>query len=357
MDALILGGGPAGAAAAIDLARGGLRPLILERQRGESDALCGGFLSWTSLAALERLGVDRVSLGGHRVERMALFAGPARAQVPLPAMALGVSRQRLDACLLARAEQAGAAVERGVTVRGLKDDHLVTADGAMLRHDRMVLATGKHDLRGLSRPPATGARMVGLRWRLAVSPALVRMVEHTIELHCFDGGYAGLVMQEETVNLCLAVTQERLSAEGTPEALLQALSRECPALEQRLGAARDIGGRQAIANVPYGWMAQATAPGIYRIGDQAGVIASLAGEGMGIALTSGALAARAILQEQSAQRFQPDLARRLRRPVGVAGMLAGLVSRPLMARVAVGMVGLAPRLAHIAAQLARVGRG
>ncbi|MBM3928865.1 MAG: FAD-binding protein, partial [Sphingomonadales bacterium] len=48
--ALILGGGPAGAAAAIALAGHGIRAAILERTREQADALCGGFLSWRTLA-------------------------------------------------------------------------------------------------------------------------------------------------------------------------------------------------------------------------------------------------------------------------------------------------------------------
>ena len=53
--ALIAGGGPAGSAAAITLARGGQAPLVIERDRETGDALCGGFLSWRSLETLANL--------------------------------------------------------------------------------------------------------------------------------------------------------------------------------------------------------------------------------------------------------------------------------------------------------------
>ena len=48
-DTLIVGGGPAGAAAAIMLAEAGIRAIVLERSRDTGDALCGGFLSWRSI--------------------------------------------------------------------------------------------------------------------------------------------------------------------------------------------------------------------------------------------------------------------------------------------------------------------
>jgi menaquinone-9 beta-reductase len=84
-DTLILGGGPAGSAAAITLARAGQAPLVLERQREIGDALCGGFLSWHSLAVLERLGLEK--LRGATVDHVRLFApsGSASARLPPPA--------------------------------------------------------------------------------------------------------------------------------------------------------------------------------------------------------------------------------------------------------------------------------
>src|SRR5690606_20916515 len=74
-DAIVAGAGPAGSAAAIGLARAGAKPLLLERARETGDALCGGFLSWQTLARLDALGIQRASLGGQAVRRVRLFAG------------------------------------------------------------------------------------------------------------------------------------------------------------------------------------------------------------------------------------------------------------------------------------------
>ena len=61
--ALIAGGGPAGSVAALLLAQGGDRPLVLERSREPQDALCGGFLSWLTLESLANVGIDPATLG------------------------------------------------------------------------------------------------------------------------------------------------------------------------------------------------------------------------------------------------------------------------------------------------------
>lgn len=334
---LIVGGGPAGAAAAIAAAEAGMRPVVLERSRDTGDALCGGFLSWRSIETLERLGVTADRLNPARVRRLRLFAGTRMREAPLPRPALAVSRRRLDSLLLARAATR-AGVERGVAVRAWTVDGVRLADGAILSPSTLFLATGKHELRGLARPESARGRdpAVGLRVRLAAGPMLDRLVGDSIELHLFDGGYAGLVRQEDgSANLCLAVRRSRLTDAGGPLALLQRWSRDSGPLAERLAAMAAAPAIDAVANVPYGWRATRTGPGLFRLGDQAGVIPSLAGEGMGIALASGLSAAVAHCRGQSSQDWQAGFARRSRRPIGLAGAIWHLAERPALAALLV----------------------
>lgn len=352
--ALILGGGPAGTAAAITLARGGVRALVIERDRTTRDALCGGFLSWRSLETLAALGVAADDLNPAPIRRTRLFAGKRRLEAILPRPALAVSRHRLDTLLLARAA-AVAGVERGVAVRAVEDETVRLADGATLGAPALFLATGKHDLRGLARPEAArGADpTLGLRVRLASHPTLDRLVGDAVELHLFARGYAGIARQEDgSVNLCLAVHRSRLTEAGTPAALLARLGREHPALGERIAFMTDEATIDAIANVPYGWRVQAGQAGLYRLGDQAGVIPSLAGEGMGIALASGRDAATAFLKGDAATAWQPRFARTLARPIGIAAMLRSLAE----GRAAPWLVALAPpALIGMIAHATRIG--
>ncbi|KZE11683.1 MULTISPECIES: NAD(P)/FAD-dependent oxidoreductase [Sphingomonas] len=330
--ALIAGGGPAGSIAALLLAKGGTTPLVLERSREPQDALCGGFLSWRTLESLASVGIDPAMLGGHAVRRVVLFAGRGRAESPLPAPAIGLSRLRLDALLLAAARDAGAGVERGVTIRSAEGTTLHTGDGAAVTGETLFLATGKHDLRGTMRDAVVGDDPVmGVRVRLAQHPALTRLVGDAIELHAFAGGYAGLVLQEDgSANLCMAVRRSRLRGAGDLPGLLRVLADELPALGERLAHLGGTPAIDAIANVPYGWRARGTMPGVYRLGDQAGVIPSLAGEGMGIAIAS-AIRAAAHWQRcgpDGAHGFQHALRRRLHRPIALARLLRTLAEQP-----------------------------
>ncbi|SOB80358.1 Dehydrogenase (flavoprotein) [Sphingomonas guangdongensis] len=354
--ALILGGGPAGSAAAIALAQAGVRGTVIERTRETGDALCGGFLSWRTLRTLERLGIAAEALNREAITRVRLFGGGRVSEAPLPAPARAVSRRRLDTLLLDRALALGAGVERGIAIRRVEGNAAITGDGGALTGDAVLLATGKHDVRGLPRPSVATDPAIGLRIRLTRTPALDRLVGDAIELHLFHGGYAGLVRQEDgSANLCLAVRRSRLQAAGSPALLLRELARDHPALGERMESLTGAAAIDAVANVPYGWRATASVPGVYRIGDQAGVIPSLAGEGMGIALASGMAAAQAVLAGEPPARFQPAFARRLRRPVGVAALLWRVAERPGGARVMSLLAGSAT-LTDLAARLTRIGR-
>lgn len=355
--ALIVGGGPAGSAAAIALARAGVEAEVVERSEGPHDIVCGGFLGWDALAALERLGLDPAALGARPIGRLRLISARRSLEVALPRMAAGLSRRTLDEALLGAAGRAGAKVRRGTAVRAadLGSRRIRLDDGQEVQGDVLVLATGKHELRGAGRPVDISARPLGLRTALAPSPELARTLDGTIELHLYDGGYAGFLMQEDgTANLCLSASRERLKDAGGIDGLVARLAGELPAFEARLKAG-EAAGWSAVSGVPYGWRASETVEGVYRIGDQASVVASLAGDGIAIALESGAAAARAIAAGMPAPLFQRRWAKRARRPIEMAELLRRSAEQGLPRSALMGLFGWFPPLASFAAKLTRIG--
>ena len=356
--ALIIGGGPAGAATATILARAGIDHLLIERTATTGDALCGGFLSWRTLDSLEALGVDPDALNPAQLTTARLFVGGMVAAAPLPRPARGVSRHRLDSVMVARAIASGANVERGVDARAWTPTGVRLHDGTDLAADAIFLATGKRDLRGAARPADAQEPdpSLGLRVRLGPAPALDRLLGNAIELHLFDRGYAGLNLQEDgSGNLCLAVHRSRLTEVGGPEQLLEAIAAESPHLGERL--AWRTGERiDAVANVPYGWRLRQGTPGMFRLGDQAGVIPSLAGEGMGIAIASGIRAAQAYARggPGAAPGFQRQLARDLMRPLAMAGLIRSAAENPAAARWLVAIARRFPVTIDLAARLTRI---
>jgi flavin-dependent dehydrogenase len=355
--ALIVGGGPAGAAAAIRLAAAGRAPLLIERSEGPRDVVCGGFLGWDALAALGRLGLDASALGARPIARLRLVAGGRQVETALPKAAAGLSRRTLDEALLRKAGAGGAEILRGRSAKAGDCDRLSIRldDGQEMEAEALFLATGKHELRGMARPRDTSGDPVGLRTALAGSPALQRALEGVIELHLFDGGYAGLLLQEDgSANLCLSVARRRLKRAGGIEELVAELAAELPTLRARL-AEGQAGEWSAVSGVPYGWRATSTERGVYRIGDQGAVIASLAGDGIAIALESGMAAAEALVAARSAESYQTSFAGRAARPLAVAERLRWAAERRLPRAALMTVMKWAPGLAPLAARLTRIG--
>jgi flavin-dependent dehydrogenase len=177
-----------------------------------------------------------------------------------------------------------------------------------------------------------------------------------IELHLFDGGYAGLLLQEdESANLCLSVSAERLRTAGGIAELMAQLAAELPCLKDRLEASA-AGKWEAVAGVPYGWRARGTQPGVFRLGDQAAVISSLAGDGVAIALTSGSEAAAAFLEHgpAGAQLFQNRFSATAARSLAIASGLRRAAEHPGARRLLMPLFGLSPSLAALAARLTRI---
>ncbi len=362
MAALIVGAGPAGCAAAITLARGGSSPLIREQTTQTGDALCGGFLSWRTLRSLETLGIDATLLGGHRVNRVSLYSGRQRASASLPAPGIGLSRHRLDTVMLDRAIEEGARIERGVRLLSVdKDGTAHFDDGGSRNPESLFLANGKHDVRGLPRREARsiGDLSIGIRVRLGPHPALGGMIADTIELHLFDRGYGGLILQEDsTANLCIAVRKSALARfGGQPGAFLEHLASKADPLAKRLSHWDRSATIDTIGAVPYGWRARETSRGRFLLGDQAACIPSLAGEGIGLAIASGMMAADFLLADgaDGAISYQRSFAAAAARPVNLARAIWYILERPASARLAISAVNIIPSLANLTARLTRIG--
>jgi flavin-dependent dehydrogenase len=355
---LVVGGGPAGAAAAIHLARQGAQPLVLERTLEDTDLLCGGFLSWRTLDRLVALDIDAPTLGGTPIDHVAIFAGGRSARAALPGIGMAVSRLRLDALLRARAEAAGAVIRRGIAVRAVEDGAALLDDGERIQPAAIFLATGKRDLRGLARDAAGASDPeIGLRLRLPPDAKRIQAIGSTIELHLFAGGYLGLAVQEDgSTNACMAVRKSLLArAGGNIHTLLAKLAERSDALADRLSGHEAIPG-DAVGPVPYGWVARTAPPGIFRLGDQAACIPSLAGEGIGIALASAERAAAMWRNEGGAggPAYQAAFASAVQRPIRIAALARTLATRwPALTGIMPYLIR-APGVAAILVRLTRI---
>ncbi|MBI2922489.1 MAG: FAD-dependent monooxygenase [Planctomycetes bacterium] len=324
----IVGGGPAGSAAATLLARAGHDVTLFERQAAPRERVCGEFLSGEALPLLARLGVEPA---GWPIRRARVFGGAGKGiEAELPrGGGIGWERTHLDPALRAAAVRAGA---RLVTA-DVKHMEAGLVDGAAL--DAVVDATGRFPLsRG------AGAPLAGFGYRAAFEGPVP---DAAVELHLFPGGYVGLAgVAPRRANLCLLAPRDLARRHaGELDALLDDIRARSPSLRSRLAASRRATDWCATG-YPRSRFAGCHARGIWYAGDAAGTVAPLGGEGIAMALGGGALLADHFDRGPASftRAWQDEFARRLR----WCRALSALAIRPLAARAALAVLTRVPGL-------------
>lgn len=360
-EALILGGGVAGCAASIALARKGLRVTLIEREPAPRHKVCGEFLSGEALQDLHALGIDVTSIGAVPVDRVRLAAAGRAAQAPLPFPAASLTRKALDTALIAQAVAAGVRVEQGRSVQTLARTtsgvwQATFDDGSTRESATVFLATGKHDLRGYARPEDP-QRWVAFKMYFRLAPAQAAELARASELMLYPGGYGGIQPVEGGIaNLCCVVQQPYLARAGNRwENFLAKMQRDCPHLAMRLAGAEPLLAKPiAITHIPYGFMRRTTEDGLYCIGDQAAVIPSFTGDGISIALHTARCAVAAFLAAEPAPLFQAKLRSAMTAQMRLAEFAAGGLNNafaravlPLCLRVWPGVMRVTARLTRI----------
>jgi len=289
-DAVVVGAGPAGAATAIRLARGGASVLLADRARFPRDKPCGGGLTGR---AVRELPVDVSPVVEDVVHAFEVRLGyrkrfERRSETPLVLM---TRRRRLDAFLAEQAAAAGAVFRDGVTVEGLT----VGPDGASL----LVGGAAVHGrvLVGADGVNGQIARDAGLGGGILYGIALEgngplpegQTGRATIELGVVPGGYGWIFPKAGHANYGVG----GWAAEGPR--LRAHLRRLCAEHGIDDAELTDVQGRR----LPIRRTTTAARGPVLLVGDAAGLVDPLSGDGIYEALVSARLAADAILAESS----------------------------------------------------------
>ena len=360
-EVLIVGGGVAGCAAAIALARAGRAVTLLERESSPRDKVCGEFLSGEALDDLQALGIDVASLGAVPIHFVRLAAARRAAEAPLPFSAASLTRKTLDTALLATARDAGVRVECGRSVQSLvrtpgKVWQAALDDGTTREAETAFLATGKHDLRGHARPEDP-ARWIAFKMYFRLAPGQAAELAEASELLLYPGGYGGIQPVENGMaNLCCVVQQKYIAPLGNRwEGFLAKMQQDCPHLAMRLAGAEPLWAKPiAIAHIPYGFVRRTSEEGLYCIGDQAAVIPSFTGDGVSIALHTARSAVRAYLAGQSAPVCQSTLRSALMAQMRLAEFAADGLNNSLARAVLPFCLRVWPGVMRVTARLTRV---
>ncbi len=360
-EVLIVGGGVAGCAASIALAREGRSVTLIEREPTPRHKVCGEFLSGEALEDLYALGIDVTSLGAVPIDYVRLAAARRAAEAPLPFPAASLTRKALDTALIAEAIAAGVRIERGRSVQALSRTatnvwQATLDNGAIREAPTVFLATGKHDLRGHTRPKDP-QQWVAFKMYFRLAPEQAAQLERASELMLYPGGYGGIQPMEGGIaNLCCVVQKRYLPHVGDRwEGLLARMQQHCPHLRMRLAGAEPLLAKPiAITHIPYGYIRRTTEDGLYCVGDQAAVIPSFTGDGISIALHTARCGVAAYLADEPAPLFQAKLRTALLPQMRLAEFAADGLNNSLARAVLPFCLRVWPGVMRVTARLTRV---
>jgi flavin-dependent dehydrogenase len=317
-DAIVLGGGPAGAAAALLLARAGWAVRLYERKVFPRRKVCGEYLSATNLPLLDCLGLGEAfrALAGPPVRHVALFAGRSvlRSALPRPdttaewGRALG--RESLDSLLLDAARQAGVEVRQPWAVTtlwqegdraGCRARSLGTDETEESVAPVVVAAHGSWDAGALPTQPARQPPQSGDLFGFKAHFANSDLPEGLMPLLAFPGGYGGMVRGDGgrvSLSCCVrrdALTQWRRRCPGDAgDAVLTHLHESCLGVRRALAGAQRLGAWLAAGPIRPGIRLAMRGP-FFPVGNAAGEAHPVIAEGISMALQSAWLLARHLI--------------------------------------------------------------
>jgi flavin-dependent dehydrogenase len=312
-DIAIVGGGPAGTAAAITASRSGLKTILFERGRYPRHKVCGEFISPESHQILvDLLGSNNEILrGASAITHARMFADGRSIHFQLPQPAWSIARHDLDAELWKAAEAAGAVCIQSTTVNSVSATGLSTT-GTQVHATTIVNASGRwSNLRPVS--PPGGPRWIGVKAHFSGEHA-----PPSTDIYFFAGGYCGI--QPIGPNLLNASAMVRANVATSLEEVFAA----CPDLWLRSRA-----WEQATESITTSPLIHATPEpvtnNILNAGDAAGFVDPFVGDGISLALRSGVLAASCA---GNPKRYATEYARQFSRVFKSAAMARRLVYAP-----------------------------
>lgn len=349
-DLIVIGGGPAGASAAIFAARQGARVLLLERGRFPRHKVCGEFVSAESLGVLkDLLDPQHAALiqDAGRIRRARIFLDGHTLRAAVNPPAASIARFDLDAALWRSAESAGVDARQQVPVRSITGPgpFRVIAANEEFEARALVNASGRWSNLNLS-PAENGVRQE--KW-LGVKAHFVEAIpkpasEPSVDLYFFNGGYCG-VQPVATADEDPATARVNASAmvRADVASSLSEVFAKHPALRERSQNWTQLS--DPVSTSPLIFRdPQPEKDGVLMAGDAAGFVDPFVGDGISLALRSGSLAALCLKPFFTGQASLRDAASRYNRayqaslsPVFRASsklrrmlLLPGYVRRPVL---------------------------
>jgi flavin-dependent dehydrogenase len=322
----------AGLALSIQLARLGYTVIVLEKEQYPFHKVCGEYISLESWNFLNGLGVDINSMNVSTITQLQVSATNGKLlHQKLPLGGFGVSRYLLDYTLVKIARAAGVTVQEDSKVTDIVFDQSGFILDTSQQSYRATVACGSYGKRSnldvkWNRPFITATKnklnnYIGVKYHIKTN-----FSPDSIALHNFKNGYCGVVkIEDDKYCLCYLTTAANLKrSRGVIKKMEQTILAQNPHLKKIFSESEILyEAPVTISQISFDKKTQIENH-VLMIGDAAGMITALCGNGMSMALHGSKLAAaqihsflqghitRAAMEQQYTQQWQQQFAGRLK---------------------------------------------
>ena len=299
-DIAITGGGLAGISLSILLAQMGWRICLIEKEIYPFHKVCGEYISMESWEFLVGLGLPLEKWELPKIHELNITAPNGQIlRADLPLGGFGVSRFKLDAALAEIARSKGVDVYQNTKVYDIHFEegfHQIDSSAGRFTSSIACACYGKKsnlDVKWRRRFLRRGSNRnyVGVKYHVKTN-----LPEHQISLHNFPGGYCGISkIEENRYCLCYLTQSENLKNNGQSITLMEEkILKQNPSLRKLLDEVEFLFDEPVtISQISFAKKTQIE-DHVLCIGDAAGMITPLCGNGMSMALHGSKIAAEAI---------------------------------------------------------------
>jgi flavin-dependent dehydrogenase len=300
-DIIIIGGGLGGLIAAHQLAKNGREVLLIEKKSYPFHRVCGEYVSNEVRDFLVGENLFPEEIGPSDINKFQLSSIKGNvANMPLDLGGFGISRYAFDLFLYQKASAAGVKfmLQTQVEEVGFESKEnrffLKLNKGNSLSANHVIGAFGKRSKvdKAMDRPfMHQRSPFIGVKYHIKTD-----FDPDTVALHNFEGGYCGLNQVEKGIfNLCYLGSKEQLRHYGSIPEMEKEVLHKNPHLRQIFKYSEFLFDKPEVINEINFSPKQPVKDHILMVGDAAGLITPLCGNGMAIAIHTGKLAAEAIL--------------------------------------------------------------
>jgi menaquinone-9 beta-reductase len=333
----IIGGGPAGCAAAIVAAKKGARVLLLERTRFPRNKVCGEFVSAESLGLLQDLlanDLRHLLARAPRISNSRIFLDGSMLEARINPPAASIARFDLDAALWETCCVEGVETHAETIVKAIEGNgpFRITAGNQVFEAEVVINASGRWSSFTSTEVRAGNnqGKWIGIKahfYETSIAPST--------DLYFFDGGYCGVQPVSTATNgsgaRINACTMVRADVANTLSEVLHLH----PALRERSRTWKPA--MEAVSTSPLVFhKPEPVQNTMLQVGDAAAFVDPFVGDGISLALRSGALAAESLQcffrgecsLQQAAELYSDAYKKRLGRVFKVSSMLRGWLRWP-----------------------------